>query len=214
MQAVVNQALTIPMYFEDATGTGKTGLTVAAAARLSGSTTTVSGTVTERTGGDYDAAITLTSVGTWLFKGSTMIDGDAALWTETVEVVTAAQADPAASITASGTTVVNAVATSGRITLVRGDDYLNADGRALSWTVSSPNLTGASATLTIRTYAGATVLAKAMTVVGATTVRADLTHTETAAMALGTPAYTYEIVATLSGGGTATIASGTVWITD
>lgn len=129
------------------------------------------------------------------------------------EVITPAQADPAAALSARSLAVASAVATNLTITLVRGDDYLNADGRALAWSVSSPDLIGATVTLTIRTYAGVTVLDKAMTVSG-TTVQVDLTAAETAALELGTPKYKYEIVADLAGETTATLATGTVWVVD
>jgi hypothetical protein len=38
------------------------------------------------------------TVGTWFFAGTTTIDGLATAWTETVEVVTAAQNDPFANV--------------------------------------------------------------------------------------------------------------------
>ena len=95
MNATIGVSTLIPMLFLDALGAGKTGLTVTASARKAGTTTTVSGAVTERTGGEYDATLTLTSTGVWLFKGATTIDGDPALWTETIDVLPAA-ADPAA----------------------------------------------------------------------------------------------------------------------
>jgi hypothetical protein len=99
MNAVVNVAKTIPMRFTNASGVAKTGLTVTGSARLAGSATTQAATVIERTGGDYDAAIAFPSVGTWFFTGTTTIDGFPGLWTETVDVDTAAKDDPAASIT-------------------------------------------------------------------------------------------------------------------
>ena len=123
MNATIGVSTLIPMLFLDALGAGKTGLTVTASARKAGTTTTVSGAVTERTGGEYDATLTLTSTGVWLFKGATTIDGDPALWTETIDVLPAA-ADPAAiadaisAVQADVTTVkaMTDVATSTRAT--------------------------------------------------------------------------------------------------
>ena len=93
--AVVNQSTVVPMTFVDSDGNGVTGLTIVATARLAGSNTTISGTVTERTGGDYDVTLTFLSVGVWQVKGSATVDGIPVVWPETVHVIPAA-ADPAA----------------------------------------------------------------------------------------------------------------------
>jgi hypothetical protein len=199
--AVVNVATSIPITLYDADGVGRAGLTVTSVARKAGSATTVSATsVPDRSNGDYDALFTFPSVGTWRVTSTATIDGQTATDLTDVEVETAAQADPASVFQAGSISVATAVTPSTlRLTLIRGSDYLNADGTALAWTVTSPSLVGATATLRIFTYAGVTVISKAMTISG-TTVRADLTSTETAALSLGTPAYKYTIIAVLSGG--------------
>lgn len=192
-----------------------TGLVWTATATLvNDGTTTAALTLTEiGSTGRYRPSFTPSAVGVWALEYSATIDGVTAYFGQSVQVKTAAQFDPAASITASGVTVSSPVATDQTITLVRGDDYLNADGRAPSWSVSSPDLTGATVAFRIFTYAGATVLSKTMTN-GVTTVRVDLTSSETAALSLGSPAYRYEIVATLADTSTATLVSGTVWVQD
>lgn len=99
------------------------------------------------------------------------------------------------SITPGAVTIVSPVATDGTsITLIRGDDYLNADNRALTFSGDSwPTLTGGSVALiadingTPTSYAG--------TITGAGECYVELTDTQTAAMTPGT--YSYDLQATL-----------------
>lgn len=101
MIAAVNTSVAIPILILDINGDGATGLTVTATARLAGSTTTASVTVTERTGGEYDLAFTPSAVGQWIVVASATVDGDPFTDVELVQVVTAAQFDPAASLVQS-----------------------------------------------------------------------------------------------------------------
>lgn len=122
---------------------------------------------------------------------------------------------------AAGTAITLAapVLESGDVELVQGDDYANADGRALSWSSTSwPDLTGA----TIAFNVGDGDLVVAGTVVssgGATqTVRAEPTAAQTATLAAtGRPTRTphrYDVTATLDGGGEVTLARGALYVHD
>lgn len=94
-------------------------------------------------------------------------------------------------------------------TVVRGDDYQAADGRALEWGSSGwPNLTGASVLFTAETYGHA--LSRAGSVVtptGNAAVRAELSGADTGALPPGRP-YDYDVKATLAGGSEVTLARG------
>jgi hypothetical protein len=144
------------------------------------------------------------------------------------DVETAAQADPAASVTALyGALLANLdaavssratpaevaavqaglLATFTAVTFTSSVDPLTSrvtihqgDDETLPWTVTSPSLTGATAILRVFR--------------GSTDVTATLTAVETAALSLGTPAYKYELIATLAGGGIKTLAAGDVWVRD
>lgn len=208
MIATVNTNVAVPAYFTNALGAGATGLAVTGTARLAGSATTTAVVVTERGAGFYDLAFTPSAAGQWFVIASTTIAGNAAAWTETVTVVTAAQFDPAASIAAAGVAVVSPVdPVTLRLTLYRGDDA------PCAWTVTSPDLTGATGTLTIRTFAGVAALTKTVSIVG-TAVSVTLTAAETAALALGTSRYTYETTFVLGSGATRTLIAGEVWTLD
>lgn len=205
--------------------------------RINGATSVWNPTITDLLLGEYEATYTAAEVGSFYWIGVGSMSGAEVRinWT-----VIAATADPAALATAiagvqttvdaqdaiwtsaraarldrigTGTVQVSSPSISDgtRLDFTRGDAYLNADGLAKSWTVD--DVTVASATLYLRTFAGATVLSKAMTVSG-TTVRVDITALETAAFSLGTPVYRYEIVAVLAGGSTATVARGDAWVVD
>jgi hypothetical protein len=95
------------------------------------------------------------------------------------------------------------VARSGRVTLIKGDDYDTDEGRALTWTTAAasdwPTLTGATVHFRL---AGASTLTKPMTIVSGTgankSVRVELTDAETDALIPG-GFYEYALVATLAG---------------
>ncbi|MCC6314209.1 MAG: hypothetical protein IT337_09340 [Thermomicrobiales bacterium] len=217
--AIVSTAVYLkPELLLDANGdavTTKVNGEWAKTARLLGTATTATPAITHVAGGVYDISVTFSAIGYWSVEYSVTVDGETVFFDPVlVRVITAAQADPAAALSGVSVVTVSPIDTSNdRITLVRGDAYLNADGRAVAFTVTSPSLVGATATLVFRTYAGVEALSKAMTISG-TTVRVDLTSVETAALTTGTPIYKYEVVATLSGGSTATLAQGVVWVQD
>ena len=110
------------------------------------------------------------------------------------------------SITAGAVTIVSPVATDGTsITLIRGDDYLNADNRALTFSGDSwPTLTSGAVALIVdedgtpTSYAG--------TITGAQSCYVELTDTQTVAMWIGL--YDYDLQATLSNGSVVTLVQG------
>jgi len=102
-------------------------------------------------------------------------------------------------ITAGAVDIVSPVAADQSLTIVRGDDYADADGRALTWTVegwTGPDLTDATATFRLMTRSayergdGTAVLSKAGTVSedgGTVTIKVELTAAETAALGAAPP---------------------------
>lgn len=118
-------------------------------------------------------------------------------------------------ITAAAITVTSPVASSGTVSIIRGDDYLAADGRALDWTDSGgtwPDLTDATITLTVK---GA-LLAKTGSVVTPTgdgkKVRVALTNSDTASLPIGT--WDYDVQATLSSGAVVTLVRSTFTVVE
>ena len=98
----------------------------------------------------------------------------------------------------------------GTVTTVQGDDYRAEDGRAIEWVVSTPvDLTGGTVEVVlsgVATYTGS--------VVGADTIRLELTAAQTAAIHRGR--YRYQVVHTQSvalGSDVTTLAEGT-WISN
>jgi hypothetical protein len=111
-------------------------------------------------------------------------------------------------------TVVSPVASGGEASVYQGDDYANADGRALAWSSNGwPDLTSATILFMVRAQTGA-LFSKAGTVVsagGATqTVRVELTATETAALQAWPAESTLRLRATLASGGAATLVDSTL----
>ncbi|MBM3957394.1 MAG: hypothetical protein FJ313_05015, partial [Gemmatimonadetes bacterium] len=116
------------------------------------------------------------------------------------------------------------VADDGTATIFRGDDYLEADGRALTFTISNysgPSLSGGTATLALITKANydrgltTSALSVTLTVTGTTTLtcKADLTDTQTAALASNpnqAVTYIYQLRATTKGGSKITLGQGTL----
>jgi hypothetical protein len=107
--------------------------------------------------------------------------------------------------------VISPVAENLAVRVVRGDDYADEDGRALTWTNpdgSWPDLTGATITLGARI--GGTVLELAGDVVTATgpgqQVRVAIAAADTASLQPG--GYTYDVQATLDSGRKVTLVSG------
>lgn len=125
-------------------------------------------------------------------------------------------------------TVSSPLDSSGTINLVRGDDYLEDEGRELSFSSTGwADLTGASAiVLSIRKRAAstgrgttllATVAHKAASLVsggGTQTVVFEPSATDTADLEVGTSSCAYDVQATLASGSIVTLATGVVNVTE
>ena len=109
-------------------------------------------------------------------------------------------------------TVTSPVATDGTsITVIRGDDYLNTDGRALIFSGATwPTLTGGAVALIVDIYG--TVTNYAGTVTAATACYVELTDTQTGALTPG--AYNYDLQATLSSGSIVTLVQGLLLVAE
>lgn len=115
------------------------------------------------------------------------------------------------SINPAQVTIVSPVSSDGMaITVLRGDDYLLTDNRALTFTGSTwPSITGASIALKVN-FAG-TILSYTGTVTAADSCYVELTDTQTGAMATGT--FDYDLEATLSNGSVVTLVQGQALVT-
>lgn len=92
------------------------------------------------------------------------------------------------------------------IHLVRGDDYLNTDSRALTFSGTTwPTLTSGTVSLRVQ-FSTTSVTAYSGTVTGAQACRVELTDTQTAAMSPGV--YPYDLEAVLSNGSVVTLVQG------
>lgn len=116
-------------------------------------------------------------------------------------------------------TLTSPVAASGDVEIVRGADYLTADGLALSWSNAAgswPDLTGATITFMVRRYQVGG-LDKAGVVIVPTgpgqQITVELDSANTAALALGI--WKYALWATLAGtGDRVPLAKGTLTVTN
>lgn len=115
------------------------------------------------------------------------------------------------SITPGAVTIVSPVATDGTsITLIRGDDYLNADNRALTFSGDSwPTLTGGAVALIVNV--NGTPTSYTGTITGDGECYIELTDTQTSAITPG--AYSYDLQATLSNGSIVTVVQGLLLVT-
>ena len=115
------------------------------------------------------------------------------------------------SINPAQVTVVSPVTVDGTsIAIIRGDDYLLTDNRALTFTGATwPSITGASIALKVN-FSGA-IVSYTGTVTAADSCYVELTDTQTAAMATGT--FDYDLEATLSNGSIVTLVQGQALVT-
>lgn len=132
-------------------------------------------------------------------------------WIQTV--VWPTRIDTADFIAAGGTVTYDGpVAPTGDVEIVRGDDYSNTDGRALSWSDSSwPTLTSGSVALSVRDNQGTVLLdGIAGVVVDADSVYVELTAAQTV---IAPGLHKFDVQATLSGGSIVTLQLGNfrVW---
>lgn len=164
----------------------------------------------------YDAAKTAASASALSTVGGLVDDLETRL-----TATRAGYLDNLANVRAGNVTVsapVNADAT--LLTLVRGDDYDDAESRELEFSGTDwPVLTSADITMTIR-RAGTVVLSKAGSVVTGTgttkTVKVELTSAETSLFSVGTRIYDFDVQATIpqspSGEHIVTLARGKVTV--
>jgi hypothetical protein len=125
------------------------------------------------------------------------------VWTYVTRTLTSFGTLVAQIVNALGSKVVAIfpVANGGNVTTYQGDTYNNTIGRPIDWTATDwPDLTGA----TIRVYVGGlTFTGAVITPTGNQRVRLDLTATQTAS--IPTNVRRFQVVATLAGGGNATL---------
>jgi hypothetical protein len=127
--------------------------------------------------------------------------------------------DITAALSGYSVTVVSPIAASGAITIVRGDDYSNADSRALSWTDDGstwPDLTGATITFGAKNRLGNQTVTATGSVIVATgtgkTVRVELAAADTATKTAGT--WAFDVQASLASGRDVTLATGTMTLVE
>lgn len=202
-----------------------------------------------------DGTITAATVGTWTHQGGGVYHGPISnaaagkysgtvrytgtpfhLFTWDADVLTAAQADPAAALAATVTparmakldilgtgrqvVVTSPVSADAQtLTLVQGDEYSANSGQPITFTEPDtgwPILTDATVQLIIRNRVGASVITDAGTVDVATgdakQVSFALSGTQTGALEIGRDRYPFAVVATLSGGQDRTLVRGSVTV--
>ena len=117
------------------------------------------------------------------------------------------------SINPAQVTVTSPVASDGTsITVVRGDDYLNTDGRALTFTGATwPTLTAGTVALIVDTSGTPTSYSGVIT--AATSCYVELTTTQTTALS-ARRTYDYDLQATLSNGSIVTLVQGTLLVVE
>ena len=187
MSAVVGQQ------YAETFATGATETWTVALPRVNGASVAWTPTVADLSDGRYQWAFTPATAGAHSAVLVGSVSGDVPI---NVVVVTAAQSDPvAAFLTRAVTMTAPLNAATGTMTVVRGDDYLHADGRAFTFDVSGfPSLSGDSVEWrAIRE--GRTRITKALTVVDSDTARLELADTDTGKLRVGAT-YTYAVVNT------------------
>ena len=98
------------------------------------------------------------------------------------------------------------------ITVVRGDDYLNTDGRALTFTGATwPTLTAGTVALIVDTSGTPTSYSGVIT--AATSCYVELTTAQTTALS-ARRTYDYDLQATLSNGSIVTLVQGTLLVVE
>lgn len=124
-----------------------------------------------------------------------------------------------ASILTSQITVVNPVAANGDISVIRGDDYLAADGRDLQWADPTwQDLTGATVTFTSRSAEGSSALGvtQACTIITPSgtgkRIRLELTDDQTRLHVADE--YKFDIRAVLSNGHMVTLVRGRMYVAE
>lgn len=119
--------------------------------------------------------------------------------------------DALSYVTSGGVTIMPPVLSDGRLALVAGDSYANAEGRALEWTSTGQPWPTDLAGYTITLYAGPiTKVGSVVVATGTRKVRVELTKAET--LVAKSENYVYKLVATKGLTEQATLANGEMWI--
>ena len=169
----------------------------------------------------------VTGFASGLVNGNGFLKVDVQDWLGSTAVAFPSAASIAAAIQSLGDisfTLVSPVMQNGALTIVRGDDYFNADGRAITWTASGgvwPNLAGATialvGSLSASAYSSGTKNYDVAGVVsesgsGTQAVYVELPESVTGSLAVGASAYDFALVATLADGHVATLAQGSLTV--
>lgn len=146
---------------------------------------------------------TLTSFGTLV------ADVASAVWAAATRTLTSFGSLVSDLIAAGGSvTVISPLTQNGRrLEIVQGDDYADADGRAISWSSTGwPDVTGATVNFVGLSTDGSDSFTWSMTAIDSDTVRLELTAAQTSARSASS-LYSYAVQATI-GGNKVTLARG------
>ena len=112
-------------------------------------------------------------------------------------------------------TITSPVKDGGNLELVRGDAYLAADGRAITYTFTGgPSLAGATVKLIAELNADSRVGFQVVGTISGNAVTFQIAATVTAGLYVGQDAYAFSVVAILADGGEATLLRGSVTVTE
>jgi hypothetical protein len=156
-------------------------------------------------------------------SGSILFDGESIVPGVDLSSLEADLAAISAKITSQQITVIAPAQMGSILSIILGDDYLDADDRAITFTTTSsaqwPVLTSATVSLILEKQAniiasGVDSIEFTGVVAQATgankSVKVDITTEESSTLAKGTSAYRYRLVATLASGSIVTLSTGTV----
>lgn len=122
-------------------------------------------------------------------------------------------------ITSGAISVISPVApTTLLLTVIRGDDYTIAAGRAITWTSTDWSAYGLLTATAItfkaqRTGSSDAIFTKSMTAISSTAVRLELTDAETAAFVTGSAIYKYDVELTMANGEVVTLVQARMTVT-
>lgn len=136
---------------------------------------------------------------------------------ETVDTIAAGVAGIQAAITAGAVTitVTTPVQDGGSLELVKGDGYMNADGRAIGFTFAGgPSLTGATVKLVGELAADSRIGFQVTGSISGNAVTFEIPATVTAGLYVGQDAYAFTVAATLADLSEATLLRGTITVTE
>jgi hypothetical protein len=200
-----------------------TGLTVSATVINTTTGTTTSVALTETLSGYYVADFPTIAAGTYDVRfsdGTNNIGVTTLVWNGTT-ATTIQTTEIENYISALGLTVniSSPISTSGTITIVAGDDYNSADGRAITISFTGvPDLTGGNVELnTYRItdrYLAFSVTGIVTNPSNNPTIAFNLAKTTTSILNVGDPGYEYAVVAILANGDKITLQTGDLVVTE